>query len=102
MHQTLNDYLFPEETTPIDAFGGQSMIVDYKGRIVGRQDYGAGSTFVPGVIDVQALRDLRARAQWDNWLKDLRTELYQLRRKAPAWLCSRCSGQEPACLCPWQ
>ena len=28
-------YLFPEETTPIDTFGGRSFIIDYKGRIVG-------------------------------------------------------------------
>src|SRR5947199_280428 len=27
-------YLFPEETTPIDTFGGRSFIIDYKGRIV--------------------------------------------------------------------
>ena len=57
-------YLFPEETTPIDTFGGRSFIIDYKGRIVGRQDYGAGSTYVGGVIDIEALRDHRARAQW--------------------------------------
>jgi hypothetical protein len=69
-------YLFPEETTPIDTFGGRSFVIDYKGRIVGRQDYGAGSTYVGGVIDIEALRDHRARAQWDNWMKDLRTELY--------------------------
>src|SRR5438093_5281840 len=71
-------YLFPEETTPIDTFGGRSFIIDYKGRIVGKQDYGAGSTYVGGVIDIEALRDHRARAQWDNWMKDLRTELYQI------------------------
>ena len=71
-------YLFPEEATPIDTFGGRSFVIDYKGRIVGRQDYGGGSTYVSGVIDIEALRDHRARAQWDNWLKDLRTELYQL------------------------
>src|SRR5438552_4193910 len=71
-------YLFPEETTPIDTFGGRSFVIDYKGRIVGRQDYGAGSTYVGGVIDIEALRDHRARAQWDNWMKDLRTELYQI------------------------
>ena len=71
-------YLFPEEATPIDTFGGRSFVIDYKGRIVGRQDYGAGSTYVGGVIDIEALRDHRARAQWDNWMKDLRTELYQL------------------------
>src|SRR5712664_3245187 len=78
-------YLFPEETTPIDTFGGRSFIIDYKGRIVGRQDYGAGSTYVGGVIDVEALRDHRARAQWDNWMKDLRTELYQLLYERPIY-----------------
>ena len=78
-------YLFPEETTPIDTFGGRSFIIDYKGRIVGRQDYGAGSTYVGGVIDIEALRDHRARAQWDNWMKDLRTELYQLLYEQPIY-----------------
>src|SRR6266850_1289760 len=78
-------YLFPEETTPIDTFGGRSFIIDYKGRIVGRQDYGAGSTYVGGVIDIEALRDHRARAQWDNWMKDLRTELYQLLYEKPIY-----------------
>jgi len=78
-------YLFPEETTPIDAFGGRSTIVNYKGQIVGKQDYGAGSTFVSGVIDIEALRDHRARALWDNWMKDLRTELYQLLYEEPIY-----------------
>jgi len=78
-------YLFPEETTPIDAFGGRSMIVNYKGQIVGKQEYGAGSTFVSGVIDIEALRDHRARALWDNWMKDLRTELYQLLYEEPIY-----------------
>src|SRR6202795_3029766 len=78
-------YLFPEEDTPIDTFGGRSFIIDYKGRIVGRQDYGAGSTYVGGVVDVEALRDHRARAQWDNWMKDLRTELYQLVYEKPIY-----------------
>jgi beta-ureidopropionase len=78
-------YLLPEEPTPIDTFGGRSFVIDYKGRIVGRQDYGAGSTYVSGVIDVEALRDHRARAQWDNWVKDLRTELYQLLYQDPIY-----------------
>src|SRR3989454_612144 len=78
-------YLFPEETTPIDTFGGRSYVIDYKGRIVGKQEYGAGSTYVAGVIDIEALRDHRARAQWDNWLKDVRTELYQLLYEQPIY-----------------
>ncbi len=78
-------YLFAEEDTPIDTFGGRSFVIDYKGRIVGRQDYGAGSTYVGGVVDIEALRDHRARAQWDNWMKDLRTELYQILYKDPIY-----------------
>ena len=78
-------YLFPEESTPIDTFGGRSFVIDYKGRIVGRQDYGAGSTYVGGVIDIEALRDHRARAQWDNWMKDLRTELYGMLYEKPIY-----------------
>jgi predicted amidohydrolase len=70
-------YLMPEDDTPIDTFGGRSFVINYKGQIVGKQEYGAGSTYVAGVIDIEAMRDHRARAQWDNWLKDLRTELYQ-------------------------
>ncbi len=47
-------YLFAEETTPIDTFGGRSFIINYKGQIVGRHDYGGGSAFVSGVIDIEA------------------------------------------------
>jgi len=78
-------YLFAEESTPIDTFGGKSFVINYRGQIVGRQDYGAGSTYVGGVIDIEALRDHRARAQWDNWAKDLRTELYQLLYETPIY-----------------
>lgn len=38
-----------------------------------------------GVIDIEALRDHRSRAQWDNWLKDLRTELYQMLYEQPIY-----------------
>lgn len=78
-------HLFPEEVTPIDTFGGRSLIADYKGRMVGKQDYGAGSTWVSGVIDIEALRHHRANALWDNWMKDLRTELYQILYENPIY-----------------
>jgi len=78
-------YLLSEDDTPIDTFGGKSFVINYKGQIVGRQDYGAGSTYVGGVIDIEALRDHRARAQWDNWMKDLRTELYQMVYEQPIY-----------------
>jgi beta-ureidopropionase len=78
-------YLFPDSGEAIDTFGGRSFIIDYRGRIVGKQEYGGISTYVAGVIDIEALRHHRGNAQWDNWLKDLRTELYQLLYKEPIY-----------------
>ena len=43
---------------------------------------GPGRRTWPASIDIEALRDHRARAQWDNWMKDLRTEIYQLALRA--------------------
>ncbi len=71
-------YIDATSDIPIDTFGGRSFIIDYRGRIVGRQEYGGVSTYVAGVIDIEAMRYHRDNAQWDNWLKDLRTELYQI------------------------
>lgn len=78
-------YLTSDSDTPIDTFGGRSFIIDYRGRIVGKQEYGGVSTYVAGVIDIEALRYHRGHAQWDNWLKDLRTELYQLLYAQPIY-----------------
>jgi hypothetical protein len=61
------------------------MICDYRGQVVARVDYGAGSTWVAGTIDIEALRHFRATAQWDNWLKDLTTEQYQLIYEQPVY-----------------
>jgi predicted amidohydrolase len=78
-------YLHTDSDLPIDTFGGRSFIIDYRGQIVGSQEYGGVSTYVAGVIDIEALRYHRDNAQWDNWLKDLRTELYQLLYKEPIY-----------------
>ncbi len=78
-------YLNSDSPTPIDTFGGRSFIIDYRGQIVGRQEYGGVSTYVAGIIDIEALRYYREHAQWGNWLKDLRTELYQLLYEKPIY-----------------
>lgn len=78
-------YLDAQSSTPIDTFGGRSLIIDYRGRIVGRQDYGGVSTYMAGVIDIEALRYHRGNALWDNWLKDVRTELYQMLYSQPIY-----------------
>ena len=66
-------YLDQSSTTPIDTFGGGNMIVHYKGQLVGHHAHSGASAYVAGTIDIQALRDFRARALWDNWMKDLMT-----------------------------
>lgn len=71
-------YLHQDSEAPIDTFGGKSMIVDYRGQIVGRQDYGGVSTSVCGPINIEALRHHRTHSKWTNWIKDLRTEMIQI------------------------
>ncbi|MBI3303873.1 MAG: hypothetical protein HYZ72_17545 [Deltaproteobacteria bacterium] len=61
------------------------MIVDFKGRVISRHDYGAGSSYCGGVIDIEALRDFRARSPLMNWMKDLRTELLALIYEQPLY-----------------
>jgi predicted amidohydrolase len=78
-------FLTPDSPWPVDTFGGRSFIFDYRGRIVGKHEYGGGSSYVAGVIDIEALRQHRARSQWTNWMKDLRTELYQMVYEEPIY-----------------
>src|SRR5271166_3087650 len=78
-------YLHTDSDVPIDTFGGGSAVIDYRGQIVGRHDYSAGSSWVGGTIDVEALRKFRAGAQWDNWIKDLTTEQYQIIYEEPVY-----------------
>jgi hypothetical protein len=40
---------------------------------------------VAGTIDIDALRYHRTHAQWDNWMKDLRTEIFQLIYEEPIY-----------------
>jgi len=78
-------YLLPESPLPVDTFGGQSMIVDFKGRIVARHDYGSGSSYCGGVIDIEALREFRSRSPLMNWMKDLRMEVLSLIYENPVY-----------------
>ena len=49
------------------------MIVNLQGPLVGKQRDTNGSTFVAGVINIEALRHHRASAQVANWMKDVRS-----------------------------
>ena len=54
------------------------MIVDYQGRIVSRHDSGGAASYAGGIVNIDALREYRARSLWGNRLKDLRTEQFRL------------------------
>lgn len=78
-------YLTSESETPIDTFGGHSLIVDHLGRIMGELSYSGSSSWVAGTIDIEALRQFRARSRWGNWMKDLTTEQYRLIYDEPVY-----------------
>ena len=61
------------------------MIVDYRGQLVGKQRDTNGSTFVAGVINIEALRHHRESAQVTNWMKDIRAELAQIIYEKPIY-----------------
>jgi predicted amidohydrolase len=71
-------YLTPESTEPIDVTGGESMIVDYQGRVISKHHSGGTASYAGGIIDIEAQRQYRARSLWGNWLRDLRTEQYRI------------------------
>jgi len=78
-------YLNDESKAPIDTFGGNSMIIDYRGQIVGKQSYGGVSTSVCGPVNIEALRHHRTTSKWTNWAKDLRTEMIQIIYEDPIY-----------------
>ena len=86
---------YADSANSVDAGGGQSMIVDYKGKIIGKQPSGAASSFVSATIDIEALRFHRANAKVTNWMKDLRTELYDLIYRQPLYPKNLCMDRKP-------
>ena len=88
-------YLYPDSETPIDAGGGLSMIVDYRGAVVGKQLNTSGSTYVAGVINIEALRHHRQNAQVTNWAKDIRAELAQIIYEQPIYPKNLYAGKIP-------
>ncbi|WP_433662274.1 nitrilase-related carbon-nitrogen hydrolase [Nocardia sp. CA-128927] len=71
-------HITPNSPAPIDCFGGQTMIIDYHGQILCEHTYGGSASYAAATIDIQTLRDFRVRSVGTNWLKELRTEQYQL------------------------
>ena len=75
-------YVHPQMEHPYDIAGGNSHIVDYMGNVLGHTVSGA-NTFVAGIIDIEALRQFRTMNLNSNWMKDLRTELFDRMYEQP-------------------
>lgn len=69
-------YLSAASRHPVDISGGNSHIIGYRGEVLSHSASGS-NTVVSAVIDIEALRQYRAMNLNSNWLKDLRTELFQ-------------------------
>ncbi|QIB67733.1 hydrolase [Kineobactrum salinum] len=80
---------------PIDTFGGNTMIVDYQGRFVSNHESGGTASYAGGIIDIEALRQYRARSLWGNWLKDLRTEQFRVIYEQVLYEQNRCLNRMP-------
>ena len=84
-----------ESKFPLDMFGGQSMIVDYQGRLIANHASGGTASYAGAIIDIEGLRKYREQTLWGNWLKDLRTEQYRLIYEQPLYEKNRCLDQPP-------
>ena len=84
-----------ESKYPLDMFGGESMIVDYQGRIIGTHKAGGAASYSGAIINIEALREYREQSLWGNWLKDLRTEQYRLIYDAPLYEKNRAMDKPP-------
>lgn len=69
-------YLSASSKHPVEISGGNSHIVGYRGEVLSHCAQGS-NTVVSAIIDIEALRQFRAMNLNSNWLKDLRTELFQ-------------------------
>ncbi len=89
-----NWFLGPDSKVPTDMHGGNSMIIDYTGQVLARHA-GDGNSFVSAPIDIEALRYWRTKVSFGAWIKDLRTEQFQLLYKEPIMPKNRFMAKPP-------
>ena len=80
---------------PLDMFGGNSMIVDYQGRLIANHESGGAASYAGAIINIEALRQYRDQSLWGNWIKDLRTEQYRLIYDQSLYEKNRCLTEPP-------
>jgi hypothetical protein len=76
--------LFPTDDQKISGSGGRSMIVDYRGAIISKAADTNDAT-VAAPININALREHRAKARFCNFIPFLRTEIYKKLYEKQIW-----------------
>jgi beta-ureidopropionase len=87
-------YLSASSRHPIDIAGGNGHMIGYRGEVLSQSASG-NNTILSAIIDIEALRQFRAMNLNSNWMKDLRTELFQEMYKKPIHPKNLWLDQEP-------
>lgn len=77
------------------ALGGKTMMVGYKGEVLA-QSAVADDCYVSAEINIDALRNYRSTARFQNWLPYLRTEIYRGIYDRPVWPKNRPAADDAA------
>jgi beta-ureidopropionase len=87
-------YLSASSRHPIDIAGGNGHMIGYRGEVLSQSASG-NNTILSAIIDIEALRQFRAMNLNSNWMKDLRTELFQDMYRKPIHPKNLWLDQEP-------
>jgi beta-ureidopropionase len=87
-------YLSASSRHPIDIAGGNGHMIGYRGEVLSHSASG-NNTILSAIIDIEALRQFRAMNLNSNWMKDLRTELFQEMYSKPIHPKNLWLNQEP-------
>ena len=78
-HTTVTGYTgkpSPYEFLGVDVSGGDSTIFDYRGQLQAYASPGMGETFIFAPVNIEGLRNYRARVSCGNWLPHIKSEIF--------------------------
>jgi beta-ureidopropionase len=74
----------PYECLGAGISGGDSTIIDYRGQLLSLAGH-TGETFIFSPINIEALRDYRARVSVGNWLPHIKSEIFRKIYEEPVY-----------------
>ena len=85
---------FEKEYVAVMKLGEATDTQDYTGQVLARHA-GDGNSFISAPIDIEALRYWRTKVSFGAWIKDLRTEQFQLLYREPIMPKNRFMAKPP-------